>query len=193
MPETLELENQAATVNRRTAVEDVHGSGIYPASGPLPPGSAELRGQSELGHPEARRARPLLTAGSAPGLPLLVGRAIFGGFFLYNAINHFRNRRMMAEYARSKDVPAADLAVVLSGAMIGAGGLSLITGFKPKMGVSLIAGFLMAVSPIMHAFWEQDDAQQKMNEMVHFSKNMAMLGGAMLAAAIPEPWPAAVK
>jgi len=124
---------------------------------------------------------------------LLIGRAIFGGFFVYNGVNHFRNIEMMTQYTKSKDVPAAKLAVAISGAMIAAGGLSVIAGVRPKVGASLIAGFLLGVSPIMHAFWEQDDEQQKMNEMVHFSKNMAMLGGAMLVAATPEPWPAAVN
>lgn len=124
---------------------------------------------------------------------LLIGRAIFGGYFVYNAVNHFKNMEAMSQYTKNKDVPAAKLAVAISGAMIGAGGLSVITGVKPKIGASLIAGFLLGVSPIMHAFWEQEDEQQKMNEMVHFSKNMAMLGGAMLTAAMPEPWPAAVN
>jgi hypothetical protein len=32
-----------------------------------------------------------------------------------------------------------------------------------------------------------------MNERIHFTKNMAMLGGAMLAASVPEPWPYAVS
>ena len=124
---------------------------------------------------------------------LVIGRAVFGGFFLYNGINHFLKREMMARYSRSKDVPAADLAVAVSGAMIAAGGLSLITGTRPKVGASLIAGFLLGVTPIIHAFWQHDDPQQRMNEMVHFSKNVAMLGGAMLAAAVPEPWPAATN
>lgn len=124
---------------------------------------------------------------------LLIGRAIFGGYFLYSGINHFRNHAMLAEYSRSKDVPAADVAVAVSGAMIALGGLSLIAGVRPKFGASLIAGFLFGVTPIMHAFWQHEDPQQKMNEMVHFSKNVAMLGGAMLAAAMPEPWPAAMN
>jgi len=34
---------------------------------------------------------------------LLFGRAIFGGFFLYNGINHFKNREMMAAYASSNE------------------------------------------------------------------------------------------
>ena len=124
---------------------------------------------------------------------LLIGRAIFGGYFVYNAVNHFKNIEAMSQYTKSKDVPAAKLAVALSGAMIGAGGLSVITGVKPKVGASLIAGFLLGVSPVMHAFWQQNDQQQKMNEMIHFSKNMAMLGGAMLTAAAPEPWPVAIN
>jgi putative oxidoreductase len=197
MPDTLQFETPPArsanTTLPRHDVEHVGGSGIYPASGPLPAGPAELRGQGELGHPEEQRRTRLLTGSGVGTLPLLVGRAVFGGFFLYNGINHFRNRQMMTEYARSKKVPAAGLAVIASGAMIAAGGLSLVAGLRPKVGASLISGFLLGVSPIMHAFWQHEDPQQKMNEMIHFSKNMAMLGGAMLAAAVPEPWSVALN
>jgi uncharacterized membrane protein YphA (DoxX/SURF4 family) len=123
----------------------------------------------------------------------LLGRAIFGGYFLYNGIKHFRNRRMLVEYARAKKVPAADLAVLASGAMIAAGGVSVLMGLRPKIGASMIAGFLLGVSPAIHDFWRQEEPQQKMNEMTHFTKNMAMLGGALLAAAVPEPWPYGVN
>lgn len=197
MPETLQFQTppdqMSSSTSGRHDVEHVAGSGIYPASGPLPAGPAELRGQGELGHPEERRETRLLTGSTVGTLPLLIGRAVFGGFFLYNGINHFRNRKMMTEYARTRSVPAADVAVIVSGAMIAAGGLSLIAGIRPKIGISLVSGFLVGVTPIMHAFWQREDPQQKMNEMVHFSKNVAMLGGAMLAAAVPEPWPLAVN
>ena len=197
MPETLQFETPAAsTANSQKArhdVEHVGGSGIYPASGPLPAGPAEVRGQGELGHPEEQRKTRLLSGPTAATLPLLIGRGLFGGFFLYNGINHFRNRQMMTEYTRSKKVPAPEIAVIASGAMIAGGGLSLITGLRPKVGLSLISGFLLGVTPIMHAFWQHEDPQQKMNEMIHFSKNVAILGGAMLAAAVPEPWPVAAN
>lgn len=197
MPETLQFDNSAAATlgggSPGPRTEQVGGSGIYPISGPRPTGPAEIRGQGELAHPEERQRRRLLTGSQIGTLPLLMGRAIFGGFFLYNGINHFRNRKMMTEYTRSKNVPAADIAVLASGAMITAGGLSLIAGIRPKVGASLISGFLLGVTPIMHAFWQHEDPQQKMNEMINFSKNVAMLGGAMLAAAVPEPWPVAVN
>src|SRR5204862_6361427 len=85
--------------------------------------------------------------------------------------------------------PAADLAVTASGLMIVAGGLSILTGAQPKIGSALIATFLVGVSPQMHAFWKEQGPQQRMQEMVNFTKNMALVGASLLAAARPEPWP----
>lgn len=125
-------------------------------------------------------------------LPLLLGRALFGGYFLYNGINHFRNREMLTGYAQSKGVPTAGAAVAVSGAMLVAGGVSLLTGYRPKVGAALIAGFLLGVSPVMHAFWKEEDPQARMNDSVNFLKNAGLLGGALLAASHPEPWPVSV-
>jgi putative oxidoreductase len=122
-------------------------------------------------------------------VPLLLGRAIFGGFFLYNGINHFVSRQMLTEYARGKGLPAASVAVAASGLLLVAGGLSLVAGVRPRVGTSLVTTFLLGVSPQMHAFWKETDPQQRMHELVNFTKNMALVGGAMLAAAVPEPWP----
>ncbi len=122
-------------------------------------------------------------------IPLLLGRAIFGGYFLYNGINHFRHKGMMAGYAKSKGVPSAEVAVPGSGLLLIGGGLSLLTGYKPKLGAAMIGTFLAAVSPSMHAFWKEQDPQLRQTEMTQFMKNMGLLGGGLLAAAVPEPWP----
>src|SRR3989442_1102304 len=49
--------------------------------------------------------------------PFLIGRLLFGGYFLYSGINHFTQRRMLAQYVSSKRVPKSDLAVIASGAV----------------------------------------------------------------------------
>lgn len=121
---------------------------------------------------------------------LLFGRAIFGGFFLYNGINHFQNRQMMTGYSASKGVPYPEAAVMGSGAMLVLGGLSLLTGVRPKLGASLIGAFLLGVTPRMHDFWNVQDPQQRMGEQINFGKNLGLLGGALIAASVPEPWPA---
>jgi uncharacterized membrane protein YphA (DoxX/SURF4 family) len=114
---------------------------------------------------------------------------IFGGYFLYNGINHFLERESLVQYARSKGVQAPEAAVAGSGLVILAGGLSIVTGAFPKLGAGLIASFLLGVSPRMHGFWREQDPQQRMNDMVNFTKNMALVGASLLAAAHPEPWP----
>jgi len=122
----------------------------------------------------------------------LIGRMIFGGFFLYNGINHIRQRKSMAQYASAKNVPQAEVAVVTTGVAMLIGGASILLGIKPKLGTLAIIGFLGGVSPIMHDFWRQEDPNQRMNEMINFTKNMAMLGAALALMGVEEPWPVSV-
>ncbi|HEV8345783.1 MAG TPA: DoxX family membrane protein [Vicinamibacterales bacterium] len=122
----------------------------------------------------------------------VLGRAMFGGFFVYNGINHFRNQKMMSQYAESKGVPKAEAAIPATGALLLGGGLSIIAGLKPKEGLAAIIGFLIPVTLQMHRFWEEQDPQQRVNEMINFSKNMAMVGAALMLLEMPEPWPASV-
>ena len=48
----------------------------------------------------------------------VLGRAIFGGYFVYNGLNHFLNQKMMSQYAASKGVANADVAVPASGGLL---------------------------------------------------------------------------
>ena len=123
---------------------------------------------------------------------LLAGRLIFGGYFLYSGIHHFTDRDMLIGYAKSKGVTWPEAAVLGSGAMLVLGGLSLLTGVKPKIGAGLVTGFLAGVTPQMHDYWNVTDPGQRMNEMVNFTKNLALIGGAAFAAATREKWPLSI-
>ncbi|HEV2696593.1 MAG TPA: DoxX family protein [Terriglobales bacterium] len=125
-------------------------------------------------------------------VPFLLGRLLFGGFFISSGINHFKQASQTAQYAASKNVPKPDLAVKVTGAALIAGGTSILLGVKPKLGTLAIMGFLAGVSPIMHDFWKQEEPERRTNEMANFSKNMALLGGAMALMGVEEPWPASV-
>ncbi len=118
-----------------------------------------------------------------------LGRLIFGGFFLYNGLHHLQEKKAMSQYTAAKGVPLPDLAVTASGAMLILGGASILLGVKPKIGTLAIMAFLGGVSPIMHDFWAAEDPATRQNNMAHFMKNMAMLGGAMALMGMDEPWP----
>jgi putative oxidoreductase len=126
-------------------------------------------------------------------IPFLIGRAVFGGFFLYNGINHFRKLKMMSQYAAAKDVPLPEVAVAISGATIFLGGASILLGLQPKLGATAIVTFLAGVSPVMHDFWRVEDPNQRMSEMVNFTKNMALLGATLALLGMEEPWPVSIS
>jgi putative oxidoreductase len=122
----------------------------------------------------------------------LIGRLVFGSFFLYNGINHVKQHKNLSQYAGLKDVPMPEQAVTASSVLLLLGGASILLGMKPKIGTAAVIAFLAGVSPMMHDFWAQKDPRQRQNEMIHFSKNMALLGAAIALMGVEEPWPASV-
>jgi putative oxidoreductase len=122
----------------------------------------------------------------------VLGRAIFGGFFVYSGINHLTNSAGMGQYAAAKGVPAAEQAVQATGLMLLAGGLSIMAGLKPKQGLAAIITFLIPVSLQMHRFWDEQDPQKRQNEMINFMKNMALVGASLTLMHGREPWPVSI-
>lgn len=122
----------------------------------------------------------------------VLGRTIFGGFFAYSGLNHFTRQHEMSAYASSKGVLSADAAIPATGAMLLAGGLSVIAGIRPRQGLAAIVGFLVPVTLQMHRFWEEKDPNLRMTELTNFSKNLALVGAALALMQIDEPWPISV-
>jgi len=122
----------------------------------------------------------------------LIGRLVFGGFFLYSGINHLKQHKNLAQYAGLKNVPMPEQAVTASTVLLLLGGASVLLGVKPKLGTAAIIAFLAAVSPMIHDFWIHQDPSQRQSELVNFSKNMALLGAAIALMGVKEPWPASV-
>ncbi len=121
-------------------------------------------------------------------IAFLIGRILVGLYYIMSGYNHFSKREMTAGYAKSKGVPMPRIAVPLTGLLLLAGGLSLLLGIYPYIGVALIVIFLVPVTLIMHNFWAVPK-EQKMSDMINFMKNVALIGSTLMFLAIPEPWP----
>jgi putative oxidoreductase len=118
----------------------------------------------------------------------IVGRILLGGFFVNSGINHFRGIDMMSGYAHMKGIPMPKASVAFTGILLLSGGLSILLGVYPTIGVAALAVFLIPTTVMMHAFWKVEDPMTKMGEMVNFTKNTALLGAALTLLAIPQPW-----
>ena len=119
----------------------------------------------------------------------LLGRILYGGFFLLGGINHFQHLNMMAGFTASKGVPAAKPGVMLSGLLIIIGGLLVILGWHVRIGLACIVLFLVPVTFLMHNYWVEKDMMQMINQRVNFQKNLALLGAALMMLMISRPWP----
>jgi putative oxidoreductase len=115
---------------------------------------------------------------------LLIGRIIFGGFFLMSGINHFTKLEAMTGYAKYKKLPAAKLGVLLSGLMLLVGGAAVLLGYYADLGALLLAIFLILAAIIFHNFWAESDATAKQNEMMAFMKDFALAGAALILFAM---------
>jgi putative oxidoreductase len=119
----------------------------------------------------------------------LIGRMIVGLYWLNGAIAHFKQTQSMIPYARMKGVPMAEVAVPGTGVLLLIAALSILTGVYPVVAVAALIVFLVPVTFMMHNFWTMEDQAMKMNDMIMFTKNMAMLGYTLILLAIPQPWP----
>ena len=110
---------------------------------------------------------------------LIIGRVLFSLMFVFGGLNHFTQAEALTGYATFKKVPFPKLSNLLSGAVLIAGGLSVILGVYADLGALLLAAVLLAMAVMMHNFWAADD-QSKQVEMISFMKNVSMAGAALI-------------
>jgi putative oxidoreductase len=120
---------------------------------------------------------------------LVVGRALFGGLFLYNGMKHFRNYEAVRAYCAFKHVWMPGASAIISGVWLLVAGSSVAVGFWPGIGLVLVVLFLLVVTPVMHDFWNVTDPGQRLGEQINFEKNAALMGAALMMLSLPRPWP----
>jgi putative oxidoreductase len=108
----------------------------------------------------------------------LAGRILFSGIFLMAAPMHFSQPEVA--YAKAAGVPLANLLVPASGLLALAGALSILLGYRAKIGAWLLVLFLVPVTLAMHNFWAVQDPMMAQIQMAMFMKNASILGGALL-------------
>lgn len=107
-----------------------------------------------------------------------VGRVLFVGIFLMAGFTHFSQQTIA--YAGQQGVPWAGFLVPASGLLAAAGALSILVGYKAKLGAWLLVLFLVPVTVLLHNFWAVEDPMIVAIQQAMFFKNLSLLGGALL-------------
>jgi putative oxidoreductase len=111
---------------------------------------------------------------------LLAGRILFSGIFIMSGFMHFSSKDI--GYAIQAGVPMASFLVPASGVIAAVGGLSILLGYRARVGAWLLVLFLVPVTVMMHNFWVVKDPMMAQIQIAMFLKNLTMLGAALIIA-----------
>lgn len=76
--------------------------------------------------------------------------------------------------------------VKINGSVQVVAGLLLALGRFPRLSAFLLAGSLVPTTLAGHAFWDEDEPAARKSQRMHFMKNLAVLGGLLLASGDTE-------
>ena len=107
-----------------------------------------------------------------------VGRVLFALIFVASIVGHFSSAEIAQ--ASAHGVPFAHLLVPLAGVIALLGGVSVMLGYRAKLGALLLVIFLVPVTLFMHRFWGIPDPQMAMMQRISFMKNLALTGSALM-------------
>lgn len=132
-----------------------------------------------------------------------VGQVIIGLFFVIAGVNQFFNLAQMKAYAGAKGVPAVDVVIPVVAFGLATAGIGIL--IDPFVGLDtltygVVIGVIstVGITIVMHDFWgfpEQDGPVMTVtgsegeeatalppmdNEIFHFLKNLALVGGILL-------------
>ena len=96
-----------------------------------------------------------------------------------NKIPHFGE---VARVMKSVSIPAAGIMLVGAIVFLIAGSLSVIVGFKARIGAVLLLKFLVLASYYFHPFWKLE-GQAQQEQMIQFMKNLSMMGAMLFIVA----------
>ena len=109
-----------------------------------------------------------------------LGRVAFAAVFVVFAPADFTQQGVA--FAAQQGVPLPGVLVPLAGLISLAGGLSVILGYRARLGAWLLVVFLVPVTIILHNFWAVTDPMMAQMQLGFFMGNLSRLGGALLIA-----------
>lgn len=126
-----------------------------------------------------------------------IARPMMAGIFIWGGINALRYPAAHVPAAEPVTKPLAaktqlpddtELLVRANGAAMVAGGAMLATGKFPRVASALLLG-TMVPTTATHNFWAESDPQAKQGKITQFLKDLALMGGLIIAAIDTEGKP----
>jgi putative oxidoreductase len=112
---------------------------------------------------------------------LVLGRFLMSVIFVLSGAFKLTQFSGTAAMMAGNGIPLPKVALVITLMIEIGGGLALLTGFKVRYIAAIMALWLVPVTLVFHNFWAYQGADQQ-NQMANFLKNIAIMGGLLIAA-----------
>lgn len=110
------------------------------------------------------------------GIASLIGRIMIATIFLMSAVgNKVPKFSEVSGYMAQVGVPSPDIALAGAILFLVAGSISVIVGYRARIGAALLLVFLVLATYYFHAFWKFEGQEQQM-QMIQFMKNLSLMG-----------------
>lgn len=104
----------------------------------------------------------------------LIARILLSAIFIWSAINKISDPAGTQQYMTAKGLPLVGLLYLATVAVELGGGLSVLLGYKARIGAIVLAIFLIPATLVFHTNFA-DQMQQ-----IAFMKNLAIFGGLLM-------------
>lgn len=117
------------------------------------------------------------------GAPEALGRVLLAGMFVHGGWSAFKQPGRRAGAAERLGLPKPELMVRANGAAMLLGGGAMALGILPRAAALGLIASLVPTTLAGHPFWTEEDEAARRQQMIHFLKNLGLMGGLVLVAA----------
>jgi putative oxidoreductase len=116
------------------------------------------------------------------------GRVALAAMFISGGADAFLDPGPRTEKAEELGVPLdPEVAVRVNGAAMVAAGAALALGVWPRLAAGVLAGSLVPTTLAGHPYWRIKDPAARLQQRIHFFKNVGLFGGALLVLSERPP------
>lgn len=112
-----------------------------------------------------------------------IGRVLLSGIFLMSGIGKIPAWNQYAARMENEGMVAVPLFLAAAILFEVLGGLSVLLGLWARLGAAALLVFLVPTTLIFHDFWTYVDPGERQAQMMHFVKNLAIMGGLLMVVA----------
>jgi putative oxidoreductase len=114
---------------------------------------------------------------------LLIGRILIALIFVASGAEKFMGLAETTSQIASKGLPMPNILAIATATLELGGGLLVIIGWQTRLIALALAVFTAVAAYFFHDFWHYPPGAEHTNNMIHFMKNVSIIGGFLMLTA----------